>query len=65
LSTIKESPYVQCPNVGLIQRGVLKFPKGGLEPIRSNLQNKDIQILDIVESEEDNDSNGTWAPKIA
>jgi len=64
-TTIKESLYVQRPKVGLIPRGVLKFPEGGLGPIRSDPHNKDTVTPHTDESEEDNDSDGTRAPRVA
>ena len=64
-STIKGSIYVQRPDIGLIPRGVLKFPEGGLGSIRSDPQDKSTIEVDTAESEEDSDSDGTRAPKIA
>jgi len=43
----------------------LKFPKGGLGPIQSDPQNKDIFEVEIAKFEEDNDSNGTRVLRIA
>ena len=62
-STIKETTYVQRPDIGSIPRGVLRFPEGGLGAIRSDYRNKESQEVDTEESEEDDNSNGTRALK--
>ena len=62
-STIKESTYVSRPENGSIPRGVLKFPEGGLGPIRKDAQDKSTIEISTSESEEDSNSDGARAPR--
>jgi len=58
-NTIKEKLYIVVLDIGNIPRGVLPFPKGGLELVRCVYRIQDPTEVDTTKFEEDDDSNGT------